>query len=230
MEVTKDMALLYGIIAGDGCLSRSCGNYFISITCNFYDDIPFFDEVVQPLLEKITGKKINYRLRKNHGKIEFNFTNKTLFEFFENLKFPVGKKGTRLLIPDQLEKYKSELISGYFATDGSLVLTNNNGTMYPRLEIQSISQKILVQVLEHLESFGLRGAVYNVPIPQNMNRQSTYRLQLNGIGNLLTFEEKIGFLNPKHRTKMRNYIKSRGSSVVERHKAKLIDVQSTSVC
>ena len=46
-------ALLFGIMAGDGCLSHFVSgqkgeHFIISITGNYYDDKPFFREIVMP--------------------------------------------------------------------------------------------------------------------------------------------------------------------------------------
>ena len=215
MEINSDVATMYGILAGDGCLSRTVNNkLFISITCNFHDDKPFFDKIVIPLMTRIREKETKYRSREALGKIEINFMDTQFFNFFENLGFPVGKKSTKLFIPSCLGDFTKDIILGYFATDGSLVLTDNNGILYPRLEIQSLSQKILKQVLEFLHSFGVTGNVYKI---QYKDYKPIYRLQCNGLGNLILFEKNIGFLNPKHRVKFTNYINSRSSAVVARH-------------
>ena len=75
-----DLSLLYGIMAGDGCLSRGVKNRTISITCNYYNDIPFFDEIVIPLLNRIRKKETKYRLRPKYGKIEIDFSEQYLSE------------------------------------------------------------------------------------------------------------------------------------------------------
>ena len=70
----------------------------------------------------------------------------------KSLGFPVGKKWMTLKIPENFtDKNIKNVIAGFFATDGSFVLANNNGTKYPRLEIQNKSYKILEQTKEFLE-------------------------------------------------------------------------------
>ena len=53
----SEIALLYGVLIGDGCLSNTAKAYFISLTCDLYSDIPFITKI-QPLLEKFRGKEI----------------------------------------------------------------------------------------------------------------------------------------------------------------------------
>lgn len=229
MILNKKTALFYGIMMGDGCLSRAAGKYFISISGNIHDDRPFYDNVLGPIVEKLRGRPTRYRIRPKYGKIEFNFTDKELFSAIHKLGFPIGLKGRKLCTPPMFRgKLFKHVVAGLFSTDGCLVLTNNNGILYPRIEIQSISKKMLVQVRDFLNKNGLKGYVYKV------NNGQIYRLQYNGKKNLAKFERLIGFSNPKHKAKCEKFRsrgsaklyrvgntkarkESRGSSVVERH-------------
>lgn len=206
----KETALIYGILLGDGCLSKGKKGFFISITGHFEDDVPFFDKI-QPLLSKMRGKRTKYYLRKTQGKIEFNFSDKNLFNQFHNLGFPIGKKGDSILIPDVLcNCFMKEVLQGYFAADGSVILTNNNGIIYPRLEIKSISKKLLDSVKSYLDNLGLRANIYtNSEVP---NGSTIHRLQMNGRNNLFEFKNKIGFYNPKHEVKFRIYEKIKSAA------------------
>ena len=113
-------------------------------------------------------------------------------------------------------------IAGFFATDGSLVLTDNNGILYPRIEMQNNSFVILNQIKEFLIARGLTVNVYRTLkinyFSEEKEKYTAYRLQSNGYGNLLKFKDVIGFINPKHEEKFRSYIKSRcGSGVRALH-------------
>ncbi|MBR9683621.1 hypothetical protein GOV03_03710 [Candidatus Woesearchaeota archaeon] len=200
--VNNDFALLYGTLLGDGCLS-SCGKgSFVVITCG-YSDEEFFNFIV-PKIEKIRGKKVKVYRRPDYGKIEINFSDKLLFNKFKEMGFPVGKKGTELKIPQNLLNSMREIIKGYFATDGCLVLTNNNGISYPRLEFSSISKTLLIQVKEYLSSIGIVGQIY-LSKKYNNHWNDLYRLQINGKDKLFLFQKKIGFVNPKHQVKFEKY-------------------------
>ena len=55
MNINKNWDLLYGIMLGDGCLCKHInreGNtyHFISISGNYYDDKPFYNSIVVPLI------------------------------------------------------------------------------------------------------------------------------------------------------------------------------------
>ncbi len=199
---SEDFALLYGILLGDGCLSRFARAHCICITCSIYDDIPFFEKVVIPTIYGVCNKKCNFSRRKDQGTVELKLYNKELFKKIEEIGFPVGHKGTGLKISESFEKsYYKYIIQGYFATDGSLVIANNNGTKYPRIEFASISKILLHQVLYYLISLGMKGNLYLKPkdrTQKGFGINDVYRLQFNGKENLRIFVDKIGLVNPKY--------------------------------
>lgn len=141
------------------------------------------------------------------------FCDKQLFLFFNKLGFPIGKKGNKIKIPENINiKHYKPIIQGYFATNGCLVITNNNSTIYPRIEFSSISKGLLLQVLNYLNNNNMRGNIY-ISHKAKENRQTLYRIQFNGIKNLKNFRKIIGFVNPKHELKYnkwrQRYLKSR---------------------
>lgn len=208
LQIDEDVAKLYGILAGDGCLSRHENHRIISITGHIDDDLRFFEEVLIPLLENLRGKTMKYRQREKYGKIEINFSDKDLFKALKSAGFPIGKKEL-LEIPDTIPKeLYPEVISGYFATDGSVVLTDNNGILYPRIEIQGKSHEILQQSRDFLHDKGITGSVYEHTRTTNLGKYTIYRLQINGREKALMFRDIIGFLNPKHRDKFTDYVEA----------------------
>ncbi len=231
----KELALIFGILAGDGCISGISKRYNVSVTCNIHDDEPFIKDVVIPLITKIREKETKYLKRAKYGKIEINFSDKEFFNLIRNIGFPVGKKeGLKIpkIFPEKLHKH---IIAGYFSTDGCIVLTNNNGIIYPRIEIQSKSFDILEQTKNFLVNGGMKGYVYRMDRKYDSGEERImYRMQFNGLDNLIKFRDLIGFINPKHEEKFKKYIKSRGSSVVraphnsgDAHKRVFVRVEKT---
>ena len=217
-EVEK-FALLVGILLGDGCLSRYVTkrrrtHFAISIVCNYHDDIPFFKEVVAPLINSLREgmKPVRIIERPKKSTVEILFSDKGLFHRINSIGFPIGKKGASIEIPKiffekDLLKY---IVQGFFATDGSLVLTKNPNKFYPRIEGNGISKKLIFQIHEHLNSLGIMGHFYkakrNKPSWIGLTHQTQYRFQFNGKSNLLLFKELIGFVNPKHQQKFLDFI------------------------
>ena len=204
---TSELAILYGVLLGDGCISRTGKAYFISIALNFHSDIPFVTEIL-PLLKKLRGKEIKPHKRPTYGKIEIIFSDKVLFEKLATIGFPIGKKGINLMVPNMFKDYMTEIVQGYFATDGSLVITNNNGTIYPRVEFSSISKPLLKQVNTYLSSLNFNGNIYLSKKYEN-HWHDRYRLQLNGLINLQRFRKLIGFINPKHEERYQQLLNMR---------------------
>ena len=209
MDINKDIALFYGIMLGDGCISQ-CGRHkFVVIALNLKDDMPFLDNIIHPLLLKFTGRKISTKIREEDGTIGVNFNSNFLFDYLNSLGYPVGKKGSTINIPKIF--YKKKLLryicQGFFATDGSLVLTDNNGTLYPRVETCSISKPLMKQINNYLNSVGVKCSFYKAKRRvRNYGWNQQYRLQINGKINLLRFVEKIGFVNPKQQERLSYYL------------------------
>lgn len=216
----EDFALLYGIMMGDGCIgkykrkNRKNGFYYcVCITCNANDDWPFVNSIVLPLLEKFVGRRINPRKpRKIKNVIDINFSGKELFKKLNKTGFPIGKKGPNLKIPEIFYEKDliKQIIQGFFATDGSLVLTKNPNKYYPRLEFHCIHKEMLEQMFTFFKKEGFNVKLYKCKRkkpPIWKNEQQRYRIQMNGKKNLLLFKEKIGFVNPKQERKFNLFLK-----------------------
>ncbi len=210
LQINRNFALLYGIMLGDGCLSLVYGKKkFVAITGSQDDDIPFFECIIKPIIKQLIDKEIPLKYRSSKRAIDLNFVNHRLFDFIASIGFPIGKKGNKLFIPKifydkNMVKY---VVRGFFATDGSLVLTDNNGTLYPRVEATSISESLLKEINDFINKKGINCKFYEAKrkfgFPEN--RQQPYRLQMNGKENLKKFERLIGFINPKQIEKLNNY-------------------------
>jgi len=212
---SKKLAVIYGILLGDGYLSKvGTKHYFIHIAGNIKDDFKFFKGVIKPILENFVDNKIRINKRIKQRELQILFTNKKLFKFLNNIGFPIGKKGSKLIIPDYFNNKSLKYITqGYFATDGSLVITNNNGIMYPRIEFSSISKPLLLQVLDYLRGIGMQGNCYTSKTYSNKKYHTSYRIQFNGKKQLKMFMEKIGFINIKHKEKYKKWESSAGGEI-----------------
>ena len=170
----------------------------------------FYENLIIPIIENLIQRKINLRKSEKERKLELIFSNKSLFNILKNIGFPVGKKGNSLKIPNffTIKKYKY-LIQGYFATDGSLVLCNNNGILYPRIEFSGISKPLIKQTFEYLTKIGMKGNIYVKPTYLDKNQQKQWRLQFNGKENLDIFCTKIGFVNYRDIEKYSFYQKNK---------------------
>lgn len=212
----QKFALFYGIMLGDGCLSKyqtkDHGERFsVIITGCASDDLPFYEQVLTPLLKSFGRKSVSIKLRKDCGAIEINFPDKILFDRINSYGFIIGKKGPKINIPKCF--YEKDLlryiVAGFMATDGSLVLTKNPNKYYPRIEGNGISETLIKQIQEYFLSLGMNGAFYLAKrknVNSKYNTQQQYRFQFNGKDNLLKFNELVGFANPKHQKKFEDFL------------------------
>ena len=210
LKLTKNFAILYGIMLGDGCLCLfNTRKKYVSISGSLADDKPFFENIIQPIIKTLINKQIPIKLRPYCGSLELNFVKNSLFDFIHSFGYPIGKKGNKLFIPlifydKNLVKY---VIRGFFATDGSLVLTDNNGTLYPRVEANGIAKDLIEEISIFLNSKGINCKFYESKrkIHYWANCQQQYRLQINGRKNLKKFIKEIGFVNPKQIERLKYY-------------------------
>ncbi|RLG09345.1 hypothetical protein DRN73_10065 [Candidatus Pacearchaeota archaeon] len=219
MSQKEKFALFFGILLGDGCLSEYVNkkgkkSFLISISGDYYSDKAFYSNILCLLINELrfNKKPIKIKERPNYGKLEILFSDKELFNKIKELNFPVGKKGPNLFIPDYFceRNLIRCIIAGFFATDGSLVLTKNPNKFYPRIEGTSISKKLINQIVNYLNTIGMKGYFYvakRKKVDDWGFRQQAYRFQFNGIKNLLLFKKLISFVNPKHNKKFINFLR-----------------------
>lgn len=214
-KLNRNFAILYGAMLGDGCLSLVYGRKkFVAITGSMIDDVPFFEGVIKPIVKQMIRKDIPIKFRRYKKAIDLNFVHHALFDYIHSFGFPYGKKGNKLFIPKvfyerRLIRY---LIKGFFATDGSLVLTDNNGTLYPRVEANSISKNLLKEISDFINSKGINCKFYKSKrkFGYPPNHQQPYRIQINGKKNLKKFIKVVGFVNPKQIEKLTKFMAMEG--------------------
>ncbi len=203
----KNFALLYGIMLGDGCLSYCSKrqDYAMCISGSYYHDQDFFKSIVKPVIDKLRKKPVKIRARPEAGCLRIDISDKRFFKNFSSLGFPIGKKGVKLSIPKIFlmdSNLMKRIIAGLFATDGCLVLAKNPNKYYARIEFISISKKLLTQVNNHLRSLGFNSTLsLRERKPTFSTEKDVYKIQINGLKNLLLFKRKIGFVNLKHHKK-----------------------------
>ncbi len=127
MEISKEFAELYGVLLGDGCLSkyntsdRKTPTYCTLFTGHTHD-LPYYVEKLRPFLEKLFGVSGYLQKRKGMECIALSTKYKIVFDAFVSLGFPTGTK-SNLRIPDLIFNDNPLAIScvrGIFDTDGTV--------------------------------------------------------------------------------------------------------------
>lgn len=213
----EKFALLYGIMLGDGCLSkykpkRANIRFNIVVTCGEADR-EFFIQVVIPLFKSFTSKNVHIKERPKYHAIEISFCDELLFDKIASFGFSVGKKQD-IILHNNLKKNIKFIIAGLLATDGCLTLVNNNGTLYPRIFFTAALPSILKEVFIYLNSIGIKAGFYSTKRKDfscfgYLRTKPTYVCSSNGLANLDRFAEKIGFAHLKHEEIYINYKNTR---------------------
>lgn len=197
---SSDLAELIGILLGDGSIGiyqckereRSHTQHKLQITCNKVDDADYI-KYIENLLLKLFGAKpkISYRDKKT---CDLRMFDRRIIRFLINeIGMELSPKWNRAKIPNFYLNNDLELkvLRGYFDTDGSVVVTNNNGTVYPRLEMKVCPSIMQTQFIEILNRLGFNFGVYQIG-------KGKVRIQMNGKKQLSKWVKEIGFSNTKH--------------------------------
>lgn len=197
MNKQDKLAELVGIILGDGSLNIYDKHKRLQITMHSIDDLAYSNYITSLFLDLFNQKPI-IKFRKNENTLDLQIFKRDIIKYFLEIGLVNSPKLNRAIIPhiflkEELKKY---VLRGLFDTDGSLVITNNNGKIYPRLEIKICESPMKYQIINMLNELGFKFGVYNINTHQ-------IRIQMNGRSQLEKWVQLIGFNNPKHINKIK---------------------------
>jgi len=191
---------------GDGSLSLKDYNPNLTnrlkISLNSKEDHDYL-KYIQNLIVDIFKEKpiIKYRKKENTADL-FIFKKEIINYLIKNVGIKLTPKWKVALIPKKFlsENLSRYVLKGYFDTDGSLVTTNNNGLIYPRLEMKICPSPMQSQFIGILTKNKFRFGTYKI-------EKGKVRIQLNGKNQLKKWINLIGFSNPKHSNKISRFLK-----------------------
>lgn len=203
--ISKDLAYLCGVLAGDGCIV----DYQNQIFCvgNPKDEKEFYDYVICPLFKSLFNLKLKARSFKLAGTYGIRFDSKAIRIFLTDIVgLPRGKKYAKLKIPVSIKNNKPLLInylSGLLDTDFGFSLGQNisGEKKYPQICFTSKSKKFCHEIYQTLLNLGIN--------PSKVRRCNTFNKRSNKIYhwykfNLCTRKEAISLSQilltrqPKH--------------------------------
>ncbi len=198
------LAEFVGILLGDGCIgvypcksSRGVRpQYRIKISLDAVVDASYIS-YVGDLIKDLFNICPVIRYRKNENTCDILIFRRQVWDFLtQQVGVKVSPKWGRAEIPGQYQcpDFERDVVRGYFDTDGCVVITENNGIVYPRLEMKvcpSPMQEQFVQILRN-NNFNVRVSLLD---------KKKIRIQMNGKRELRKWVDMIGFMNPKHTQK-----------------------------
>ena len=197
-QLTFEECELIGALLGDGHISTKSGKYIIGFTGNKETDKEYFVKL-EDLISLAWKKKTKSKITENV--IMLTFYSKQLVEHLTNeLGLPANKgKCLRAKIPKQIYldwALAKNTIRGLIDTDGSVFVSDKRGApRYPSIEFTTTSKVLAIQVKKLLSRRGFR--VANIwSYCSKLSKHTTYKVPLNGRGNLEKWIKEIGFSNP----------------------------------
>ena len=192
MKINKDMAEMTGILLGDGSISiyPKINHYRLQITLNSNEKE--YAKYVCKLFKRIFSKELSIKFRKNENTLDLFCFNRTVIRELINCGFVISPKWDRAVIPEQFmnQELGKYVLRGCFDTDGCIAVTNNNGTIYPRLEMKIMPSPMKRQFQELLNFYGFKYGVYEIG-------RGKVRIQMNGKKQLEKWNREVGFSNRK---------------------------------
>ncbi len=202
----KKLAEFIGILLGDGSISlkgNCSGNTNrLKVTFNSRDDIEYIG-YVRELVRKLFGIDpiIKHRRYENNTADLFIFKKEIILYIVNEAGLKLSPKWNTAIIPEKFLSNGLDLyvLRGCFDTDGCLVTTNNNGIIYPRLEMKVCPSPMQKQFIDIIKKHGFNVGVYQIG-------KGKVRIQLNGKEQLKKWIELVGFSNEKHIKKIERFL------------------------
>jgi len=217
-NISPKLAYLCGILAGDGSIycRKEKSDYIIKCVGNPKDEKGLYTKIIKPYFKELFGINLNVKLQDGGTTFGFVIYSKELFEYFtKSIGLNDGRK-TELEIPDLIRNnhlLSICFIKGLFDTDGciSFKKRQTKKPYYPVISLSSKSKKLIEETSKILKEFNLKVVeIYDYKVFDKRLKQGfnvINRIEMNGFENLQTWMGTIGFLSPKHLSKIKKYWK-----------------------
>ena len=201
-KITSELAEFIGILLGDGSLSiyNSGRRPYYRLKISFHSEDLGYINLVFKLIQDLFDEKPIFKTRKNENTVDLFIFKRNIINYLLDLGLKKSPKWNRAIIPKSFlnREFGKFVLRGYFDTDGSLVVANNNGTIYPRLEMKISPSPMQKQFIQLLKIYGFNFGVYQIG-------RSKVRIQMNGKTELRKWVKLIGFSNIKHLNKYQKF-------------------------
>lgn len=202
--ISKELAEETGWHIGDGTMNYYTNKWYKSqkglyqLRGHIEDDKPHYINRIKPIFKFLYNIEISLREMPSTRVFGFQIWSNDLTKFKESLGLKPGPK-LNVKIPEiflQNKDLKIAVLRGIFDTDGCVYLEKKKKKLYPRIEISTISKKLIEQLLRAYEELGLRANFWNQKIRKNKKQAYTVRI----CGNTMfeKFMQIISPQNPKH--------------------------------
>jgi len=208
MEISEELAEIFGIHAGDGYLRNDGKRIELDIS-GHVEDKEYYDKHISNLFLKEFGIELNCRYFPHRNTYGFVIRRKDVVELLHKFGFPYGRKGNIVKVPESVLNSKDNIIKACFLrgiadTDGSLTFDRKfNGkytefrktrNYYPRIIFTTISKPLSEDVSKMLKYLDFR--FYNqLYRPKNPKDSIKYKIWITGVKELEKWMTLVGFAN-----------------------------------
>ena len=202
------IAEFIGIMLGDGNLgiyeSKKYGKIQHRIRISLDSRNKDYIDYVFNLMKDIFGIEAKLHYKKNENAVDIGIYRKDKFFYVVNeIGLKISPKWNSMEIPEKYFKkeFYPLILKGLFDTDGCLSVFNNNGKIYPRIEIKicpSPAQNQFIQILDFLD--------FNYKIQELDNKK--IRIRISGLNELKKWFKIVGSSNQNHVEKSRIFLDS----------------------
>ena len=162
-----------------------------------------YTEHVFNIMKKVLEVEPKMHYKKKENGVDVCIYRKHVFHYvIENLGLKKSPKWNNMEIPEKYmdNKLACLVLKGLFDTDGCLNIFNNNGIIYPRIEIKMCPSPAQKQVSEILQNLKIRHTI------QNLEKGKT-RIRISGKKQLGRWFDLIGSSNNIHIKKSEKILK-----------------------
>lgn len=200
MAKQEEIAEFIGIMLGDGCIGvydcKSNGKtkkqYQLKVTLDSRNKQ--YTEYVFNLMDIVLGVKPVIYFKTKENTVDIRIFRKEIFNYAtKELGLNLSPKWNKAKIPEKYQEGKLALfvLRGLFDTDGSVTIFNNNGRVYPRMEIKICPSPMQKQVIEILNNNDFSYRVEKL-------ERGKIRIRLSGIKQLARWFSFVGSSNRRY--------------------------------
>jgi len=209
MKISKELAEIFGIHAGDGYLRNDGKRTELDIS-GHVEDKEYYDKHISNLFLKEFNLKLNCRYFPHRNTYGFVVRQKEIIELFHKFGFPYGRKGQIVNVPESVLNSKDNIIKACFLrgiadTDGSLTFDRKfksgkyikfkrERNYYPRIIFMTISQPLFEDISKLLVDLKFRFYT-QIYTPKNPKENIKYKIWITGTKELERWMALVGFAN-----------------------------------
>ncbi|HLD97960.1 MAG TPA: LAGLIDADG family homing endonuclease [Candidatus Nanoarchaeia archaeon] len=209
MRKEKQIAEFIGVMLGDGSIgiyNTKAGNkikkqYVVKVTLDSRNKK--YIRYVSNLMKDVLNVEPKICLKKNENTADIRTFRRDKFEYItKTIGLKISPKWNSMEIPKNYmkEKLYPFILRGLFDTDGSVTIFNNNGIIYPRIEIKICPSPAQQQFLEIIKKLNFNYTVQNLD-------KGEIRVRISGKNELNKWFTIVGSSNDNYLERMNPFLK-----------------------